>query len=61
MPDISRLSINQATTRAQWSLPEAIRGYAGAGVHAIAVWRDKLAECGITRAAALLAEHQMTV
>jgi sugar phosphate isomerase/epimerase len=61
MPGITRLSINQATTRPQWSLEQAIRGYAAAGVGGIAVWRDKLAECGTQKAARLLADHNMTV
>jgi sugar phosphate isomerase/epimerase len=55
------LSINQATTHRQWTLREAIEGYAGHGVRGIAVWRDKLAECGVSEAAGLLADHGMTV
>jgi sugar phosphate isomerase/epimerase len=65
MRDFSRgiewLSINQATTRAQWSLEQAIAGYAKHGVRGIAVWRDKLAECGVDRAAKLLKAEGMTV
>ena len=41
MYDLSRLSINQLTTRNQWSLPEAVDGYARAGVRAMAVWWEK--------------------
>lgn len=61
MPDIAKLSINQATTRAQWSLREAIEGYTAQGVTGIGIWRDKLGECGVAEAAALLKDHAMTV
>ena len=65
MRDFSRgtawLSINQATTRPQWTLDQAIAGYARHGVQGIAVWRDKLAECGVKRAAAALKTAGMTV
>ena len=61
MSDLSRLSINQVTTREQWSLPEAIAGYARHGVHAMAVWIDKLAAVGAAEAARMLRDHDMTV
>lgn len=61
VPASSRLAINQATVRPQWSLAEAIEGFARQDVRGIAVWRDKLAECGIDRAAAMLEDHGMTV
>ncbi len=61
MADLSQLSINQATTRAQWTLREAAEGYARAGVPGIAVWRDKLAECGVGEAARILAGEGLTV
>lgn len=61
MADRAKLSINQATTRAQWSLEQAIRGYAAWDVRGISIWRDKLAECGAATAAKLLADHGMTV
>jgi sugar phosphate isomerase/epimerase len=48
--DISRLSLNQATTQ-RWSLREAIEGCARAGIPAIGIWRDKLAEAGVAAAA----------
>jgi len=54
------LAINQATTKG-WSLEQAIEGYARHGVRGIAVWRDKLAELGLTRAASMLKAHDMTV
>lgn len=55
------LSINQATTRAQWSLLEAIDGYARAGVRAIAPWRDKLHECGVGAAAKAIKANGLAV
>ena len=61
MADLARLSINQATTREQWSLAEAIAGYAAQGVRAIGIWRDKLEECGMEEARRLVADHGMRV
>ena len=61
MADLARLSINQATTREQWSLAEAIAGYAAQGVRAIGIWRDKLEECGVEEACRLVADHGMRV
>ena len=61
MPGLDKLAINQVTTRDQWTLREAIEGYARQGVRGISVWRDKLAECGIGDAVALLDDHGMTV
>lgn len=51
--DLSRLSLNQATTK-RWTLREAVDGCARAGIPAIGVWRDRLAEVGATAAARLL-------
>jgi sugar phosphate isomerase/epimerase len=56
-----RLSINQATTRQQWTLRQAIEGYARHGIRALSVWPDKLAECGTAEARRLLDAHGMTV
>ena len=43
---LSRLSLNQRTT-ASWSLPEAIQGCVDAGLGAIGIWREQLAEVGL--------------
>ncbi|GIW01503.1 sugar phosphate isomerase/epimerase [Roseiflexus sp.] len=51
--DLSRLSLNQATTR-YWTLCDAIDGCARAGIPAIGVWRDRLAEAGVAAAARML-------
>lgn len=61
MAEFAKLAINQATTMKQWSLREAIEGYAARDVRGISVWRDKLADCGVDEAARLLADHGMTV
>ncbi|MFI8912753.1 sugar phosphate isomerase/epimerase family protein [Streptomyces sp. NPDC053513] len=45
-----RLSLNQITTKG-WSLPEAVQGCVDAGIPAIGLWRDKVAEVGVTEAA----------
>ncbi|MGE0733865.1 MAG: sugar phosphate isomerase/epimerase family protein [Alphaproteobacteria bacterium] len=55
------LAINQATTRPQWSLAEAIDGYAKAGIRGIGIWPDKLAECGLAAARRLLGRTGLRV
>jgi sugar phosphate isomerase/epimerase len=49
----ARLSLNQATTR-HWSLPEAVDGCVRAGIGAIGLWRDRVAEVGLARAGSLV-------
>ena len=60
-PDLSRLAINQGTTMKQWTLREAVEGYAAQNIRGISVWRDKLAECSIDDAISILNDHGMTV
>jgi sugar phosphate isomerase/epimerase len=55
---VNRLSLNQITTK-RWSLPEAVRGCASAGVQWIGLWRDKVAEAGVDEAARLMREHEV--
>ena len=57
---LSRLSLNQRTT-ASWSLPEAIKGCVDAGLGAIGIWRDQLAEVGLDEACRLVAESGLRV
>nr|WP_201776403.1 sugar phosphate isomerase/epimerase [Streptacidiphilus carbonis] len=52
---IERLSLNQITTRG-WTLAEAVRGCAEAGIGGIGLWRDKVAEAGGPVAAAKLVQ-----
>jgi sugar phosphate isomerase/epimerase len=58
--DLSRLSLNQATTQ-RWTLREAIEGCARAGIPAIGIWRDKLAETGLAQAARLVRDAGLRV
>jgi sugar phosphate isomerase/epimerase len=58
--DLSRLSLNQITTR-RWGLQEAVEGCLVAGVHAISPWRDKVAGLGLPAAARLLRESGLRV
>jgi sugar phosphate isomerase/epimerase len=58
--DLARLSLNQATTQ-RWSLREAVEGCARAGIPAIGVWRDKLAELGPAHAARLVRDAGLRV
>ncbi len=57
---LSRLSLNQRTT-ASWSLPEAIKGCVDAGLGAIGIWREQLAEVGVDEAGRLVAESGLRV
>jgi len=57
---LSRLSLNQRTT-ASWSLPEAIKGCVDAGLGAIGIWREQLAEVGLEEASRLVAESGLRV
>lgn len=61
MIEPARIAINQITTKTQWTLGEAIEGYARHGVHQIAIWRDKLADCGPGEAKKILNDNGMTV
>jgi len=59
-PELSRLSLNQRTT-ASWSLPEAIKGCVDAGLGAIGIWREQLAEVGVDEGCRLVAESGLRV
>lgn len=48
--DLSRFAINQITTP-NWTMPQAIDGYAGQGVGGIACWRSHVDEYGVERTA----------
>lgn len=54
------LSLNQATTK-RWTLPEAVAGCVRAGIGAIGVWREPLAEVGVQAAAKLIADAGLRV
>jgi sugar phosphate isomerase/epimerase len=53
---IEWLSINTATVRRQWTLPQIIDGCARAGIRTIAPWRDQVAACGLDVAVRALRE-----
>ncbi|MBT0993983.1 sugar phosphate isomerase/epimerase [Cellulomonas sp. DKR-3] len=51
---MSRLSLNTATTK-HWTLEEAVAGAVRAGLPAVGLWRDRVQEIGVARAAAVVA------
>jgi sugar phosphate isomerase/epimerase len=57
---LERLSLNQMTTK-QWNVREAIEGCARAGVPAIGLWREKVAEFGLQASARLVRETGINV
>jgi sugar phosphate isomerase/epimerase len=57
---LRRLSLNQATVR-QWSLAELVAGCVDAGVRAVGLWREPVAEYGLDRAAKLVRDAGLTV
>jgi|TARA_B100002003_G_scaffold213539_1_gene211266 sugar phosphate isomerase/epimerase len=61
MADLARMSINQATTREQHGLAQAITAYARAGVPGISIWRDKLAACGLDEAVRMVGDTGLQV
>jgi sugar phosphate isomerase/epimerase len=59
-PSLERMSLNQRTIR-QWSLPQAIDGCVRAGVPAIGVWREPLADTGLSAGVRLLRRSGLRV
>ena len=59
-PRLARLSLNQRTIQ-RWSVREAVEGCLAAGIPAIGVWREQIAEYGLPRAARLLASSGLRV
>lgn len=49
-PDLARFAVNQITTP-NWTMAQAIEGYAAQGVGGIACWRSYLDEYGVERTA----------
>jgi sugar phosphate isomerase/epimerase len=60
-PDPALLSLNTATTRKRWGLPQAIEGCARHGIRGIAPWRDLLHTMGVENAARAIRAHGLTV
>lgn len=57
---VARLSLNQITTQ-RWGVREAVAGCAEAGIPAIGLWRDKVAETGLAEAARLVRDAGLRV
>lgn len=55
------LSLNTATVRKQWRLPEIVEACARHGIRSIAPWRDQVADCGLARAAELIRSHGLAL
>ena len=58
--DLARLSLNTATTK-HWTLAEAVDGTVRAGLGAIGLWRDRVAEAGLAQAATRVADAGLRV
>jgi sugar phosphate isomerase/epimerase len=61
VPDPSLLSINTATVRAQWPLPDTIAALARHGIRGISPWRDQVAAAGLDDAARRIRDAGLTV
>ncbi|MER5609076.1 sugar phosphate isomerase/epimerase family protein [Micromonospora tulbaghiae] len=59
-PRLARLSLNQRTTQ-RWSVAEAVDGCVRAGIPAIGLWREPVAEIGVPAAARLVADAGLRV
>jgi sugar phosphate isomerase/epimerase len=57
---MARLSVNEMTTY-RWSFEEDVSHYRAAGIKAIGVWRQKLADFGEDKGIELLADSGLTV
>ncbi|MCW3818201.1 sugar phosphate isomerase/epimerase [Micromonospora sp. DR5-3] len=59
-PRLARLSLNQRTIE-RWSVREAVEGCVRAGIPAIGLWREPVAEIGVAAAAKLVADAGLRV
>ena len=57
---MAELSMNETTTF-RWSFEEDVAQYAAAGIPAIGVWRQKLSDCGLSKARDLLRRSGLKV
>ncbi|HKU88133.1 MAG TPA: sugar phosphate isomerase/epimerase family protein [Casimicrobiaceae bacterium] len=60
-PDPALLSINTATVRAQWRLPDIIAALVRHGIRGIAPWRDQVAAAGLDDTARRIRDAGLTV
>jgi sugar phosphate isomerase/epimerase len=61
MLDERQLCLHQVTVLHKWSTREFIEGSVRHGIGAVALWRDKLAQCGIGEAARMLSDQGLAV
>ncbi|GHJ16593.1 sugar phosphate isomerase/epimerase family protein [Micromonospora sp. AKA38] len=59
-PRLAKLSLNQRTTE-RWSVREAVDGCVRAGIPAIGLWREPVAEIGVPAAASLVTDAGLRV
>jgi sugar phosphate isomerase/epimerase len=57
---MNRFSLNQATTK-RWPLDELVAGCVEAGVPAVGLWREEVADYGLDKAAALIRDAGLVV
>ena len=60
-PDGNLLSLNSATVRQKWTLPQIIDGCARHGIRGIAPWRDQVAAAGLKDSAMRVRDSGLTV
>ena len=60
-PDTDLLSLNTATIRQQWTLPQIIDGCVRHSIRGIAPWRDQVAAAGLKESALRIRDAGLTV
>ena len=60
-PDTHLLSLNTATVRVQWKLPDIIDGCARHGIRGISPWRDQVAAAGLKETALRIRDAGLVV
>ncbi|MFO1413217.1 MAG: sugar phosphate isomerase/epimerase family protein [Burkholderiales bacterium] len=60
-PDAALLSLNTATVRAQWTLPEIIGGCVRHDIRGISPWRDQVAAAGLKETASRIRDAGLVV
>ena len=60
-PDPALLSINTATLRAQWALPQIIDGLVRHGIRGISPWRDQVVQAGLKSVAQRIRDAGLVV
>ena len=60
-PDPSHLSINTATVRAQWTMPQIVEALQRHGIRGISPWRDQVARAGLVDSARRIRDAGLAV